>query len=202
KGVSVRDLCAAANANVAAIQYHFGGKEGLYHAIFSNTLDEDEARFKVSMENITALVDSAVGDRTQLAVALDLYINSFFARYPFEEHKRWFSVLVMRELSFPRQGFDLVFERRVKPSQQVLAKIIAALNGVNANDESVKLQAHALNSTIMSVVVSRNILTRVMDWKNFTPQNLEQLSQVIRELMFNALALTPPQVTTLSGDVK
>lgn len=35
-GASVRDICLAANANVSAIKYHFGGKEGLYRECFLN----------------------------------------------------------------------------------------------------------------------------------------------------------------------
>ena len=192
KGVSVRELCADAEANVAAIQYHFGGKKGLYQAIFETTLDEDEARFRESMNNINTVIDSASGDRKQLSVALGMYIKSFFARFPFNEHKRWFSILVTRELSFPGQGFDLIYERRAKPSQYVLVRIIAALDGIDENSEQARLQAHVLNGTIMGVLISRNILLRIMEWESFTPHSLTQLSDAISKLVFNSLSLELP----------
>jgi AcrR family transcriptional regulator len=200
KGVSVRELCAEAGANIAAVRYHFGGKEGLYRAIFEDTLDEDESRFQVAMDNINTVIDNAKGDRKQLGVALELYLKTFFARFPLNEHKRWFSVLVMRELSFPGQGFDLICERRAKPSQQVLTRIVAAAGGIDENTEVARLQAHALNGTIMGVIISRNILLRTMQWPDFTPDKLTSLLDVISNLLYSALSLTPPQPQQPSGE--
>lgn len=201
KGTSVRELCAQADANVAAVGYHFGGKEGLYRAIFQDTLDEDESRFQSAMDNIDVVIDQAKNDRRQLSYALELYIKSFFARFPLDEHKRWFSVLVLRELSFPNQGFDLIYERRAKRSQQVLIRLVAEANGIDASSELARLQAHALNGTIMGVIISRNILLRSMQWENFTQEKLSHFFDVISKLLFNALSLEQPTSKQASEEI-
>lgn len=68
EGTSVRDICDAVCANVSAIKYHFGGKEGLYRECFlhygeerlkqsekilikSNSIDELKLRVKLFAEN-------------------------------------------------------------------------------------------------------------------------------------------------------
>lgn len=39
-GVSVKEIADAADANVALVSYHFGGKKGLYEACFNQFVDE------------------------------------------------------------------------------------------------------------------------------------------------------------------
>jgi len=39
KAATVRTICRQAKANVAAVHYHFGGKEGLYTALLSEAFE-------------------------------------------------------------------------------------------------------------------------------------------------------------------
>lgn len=58
EGTSIRDITAAADCNVAAVNYHFGGKDKLYIATFRRLLiDLRDRRISSMQRDMTALDD-------------------------------------------------------------------------------------------------------------------------------------------------
>ena len=71
-GASLRQVTAAANVNLAAVNYHFGSKENLINEVFRRRLDELNAqRLQALEEALTRSPSSAVILRELAEVELD-----------------------------------------------------------------------------------------------------------------------------------
>ena len=95
-GTSIREVARRADVPVALISYHFGGKDGLYRAIF-------EARFPILSEQ--RMAGLRLADLEQdLDRKLDLILKSLLMpilRLRVAEHGSHFGMLLARELSDP-----------------------------------------------------------------------------------------------------
>lgn len=189
RGVSVRDLSAAAQVNVAAVNYHFGSKQGLYRTIFDTVLDEDEGCFARQIEEVTALLGRAGSDPVLLAAAVESLAGGVLRRLSAFEHLRWFSVLVARELAFPGELFDLLYRRRVEPVLQLLAQLVGTAWGLAPTSEAVRLTANVLHGHMASLAFTRPILGRQLGWDHATPERLDQLTGTVTDLICRAIGL-------------
>ena len=189
KGVSVRDISAEAGTNIAAINYHFGSKQGLYRSIFEATLDADEARFRDALETIQVLAGLGRDDPAQLVAAVRLYVRNLLGPLTAEERTRWFAVLAIREMAFPTDAFEQIYRRRAEPSQTALAGIIAAVRSDTASPEAQRLEAHTLTGMILGFGIARAILWRRMEWSCYTPERVAQIGDIITDLICRALGI-------------
>src|SRR5215212_4429448 len=96
--VTVRDICTAAEANVAAVNYHFSGKSGLYDEVVRTAIRR--------MQETTAAIVAA-GEGKKPDQQLTAYIRVFLKRVT-ESRDSWIHQLLARELADPTPALDLV----------------------------------------------------------------------------------------------
>lgn len=199
KGVSVRDISAAAGVNVAAVSYHFGSKQGLYRTIFETVMDEDEGRFREQMAKVGTLLAHAGGDRKLLATAVEILVAGMVGRIATYEHTHWFSVLLARELALPGELFELLYRRRVEPIMEQMTQVVAAASGLPPGDLSSRLAANVLYGQVANLVFSRPVLWRQMGWERYNPGHVDLLSRTVADLICRAVGLPPGPLLSPEG---
>src|SRR5438094_5860084 len=92
KKVTVRDICRAARANVAAVNYHFGDKLGLYREVLQAAI--------TSMRSTTDAARRA-GKGGTAEERLRAYIRVYIQQVVGPGREPWISQLLARELADP-----------------------------------------------------------------------------------------------------
>src|ERR1700679_2181673 len=88
RNATVREICSRAGANVAAINYHFGDKQGLYSETLRYWARESLAKYPPSLG-----VDESATPQQKLHA----YIKSFLFRILDEGRPAWYGRLIARE---------------------------------------------------------------------------------------------------------
>jgi AcrR family transcriptional regulator len=124
--VTVRDICKKARANVAAVNYHFGGKDGLYRAVVQMAID---MMLSVTNDGIAAGKGLSPEER------LRAYVGTFLRRIASRDiNVTWIHHLMTRELADPTDALGVVAEQVMKPRMEYLCGIIGELLGCPSDD--------------------------------------------------------------------
>lgn len=168
--VTVREVCLAARANVAAINYHFGDKLGLYVDIVqdgiaimreSNRLGEDAGRGLPADERLRA------------------FLRVFLTRVAGAGEKgSWLAQIMAREMEDPTPAMDLVVEQVIAPRMAYLGEAIAELLDCPVSDPRVN---RCFASIQGQCLIYRPHLVRERFLKITGPLDIEALTHHITE---------------------
>jgi TetR/AcrR family transcriptional regulator, regulator of cefoperazone and chloramphenicol sensitivity len=115
---TIREVCRRANANIAAVNYHFGDKRKLYTAAFDYSLTcVDE------QQHLAPDTDESAEDR------LREFIRRFLRRLLDPGRPSWHSRLLAREMSEPTGALEAMVRREIRPRYEVLQGIVQELAG-------------------------------------------------------------------------
>jgi TetR/AcrR family transcriptional regulator, regulator of cefoperazone and chloramphenicol sensitivity len=167
--VTVRDICERAKANVAAVNYHFGGKVGLYEQVLRSAIGV--------MQATTALARDAGAGRPADA-RLRSYVQVFIHRIVGAGHNSWIHQLMMHEMSDPTPGLDLVIDQVLRPRMEYLGGIVAELLHCRPDDPHVRRCAMSVHAQCMALLNS-HIGQRIDPTFQVTPQRLDEIAEHI-----------------------
>jgi len=177
--VTVRDICDKATANVAAVNHHFGGKDGLYQAVMTMAMEIMQA---------TTEAARAAGQNLPAEGRLRAYISVFADRQLGIHHHAWIHQLMMREMSDPTPALTMVGEQVLKPRMTYLCCTIGELMGCAADDPRVVRCALSITAQFNSVLWSQGV-TKLMNAPD-AAGGIEQIADHIATFSLGGIAKT------------
>jgi TetR/AcrR family transcriptional regulator, regulator of cefoperazone and chloramphenicol sensitivity len=175
---TVREICRRARANVAAVNYHFDGKEGLYRAVLEQGRDAAFQKYPLTLG-----AEGARGSEERLQAFVRAFLFRVFDR---GAPTRFFR-LMAREFVEPTEILDRVVAETVRPAFEYLASIVRPLLGPKADEKTVQLHCTSIVGQCLYFHVSRHVLSRLFPWGRFSPGDIEAIAEHITRLSARAM---------------
>ena len=177
---SLRDICAQANANVALVKYHFGGKEQLYIAVLDAFLSETAIRFPL---------DAGLAEDAHPEAQLRAFIRGFLKRIQGYDDpiEKGLSRIVAQEIFAPSPAFEPLLAKHIRPSHERLLAIVADLLP-EADKETALRCAHSISGQCIGYDFARDAMTRMQLALETSPDAIESLVDYITEFSLGGIA--------------
>ena len=177
---TIREICRRAEANIAAINYHFGGKERLYSEVIRYVDNAATAR-------LPDVPPGAAARTLTPEQRLEWFTLQFMKRVFDSGRPAWHERLMAREMVEPTFALDELIDRNIRPRSLILQGIVRELLGPHASDEQVQRGAASVVGQCLFYWHCRPMIHRLMPHVGFNPENVESLAKHIAGFAMSGL---------------
>lgn len=174
QGATVREICRRAEANVAAVNYHFGSKDGL----LSEALNFDPLK-----DMQLANVDAAECPR----IRLQLFIHEFMSMLLDEKNASSQCRIMARELADPTPALDQIVREAIAPLHEFLGKLVMEVVGEKISKALLRRCVNSIVGQCIFYSHSYPVLQRLHPTLRYNPSEIKAIAEHIAE--FSLLAL-------------
>lgn len=175
---STRSLSAAAGANQALIGYHFGGKEGLYLAVFEHITDAIASRM-IPLANAIAAEMASGAKRNSHLSFLHRITDAMAEIFVAPESKEW-ARLILREQQDPSPAFDILYQGAIGRVLGLIEELLDSMRPAPVDIAETRVLAFTILGQALVFRVAFAAVIRHTGWTEISKMELEMIKAQIR----------------------
>ena len=164
---TVRDICSHAGANVALVNYYFGGKQGLYTAVLHQLMARSP-----DLEEMRGALDQDAPPEDTLRAVIKARLRGLCPGVLADEKSR----ILMHELAQPTPALTRVINDISRPLYERMLALVGGIIGRRPHDEKTRLCVHSVMGQMIVYALARPFLVRLWPELTMTPAQLDRIA--------------------------
>jgi AcrR family transcriptional regulator len=168
EAATIREICRRANANVAAVHYHFGDKQRLYTAIF-------DTMFTLLRERRRSFLPGNAPPQKRLRIYIRALFEEIFDCNGDAARCTQLSAIYLKEMARPTEILDRVVADHMRRDAEELYSIVGSLLGEDcATTEVINCSASVIGQ-ILYYYQAEPIISRLHPDREPVPMRIDEL---------------------------
>lgn len=176
RSATVREICDRARANVAAVNYHFGDKEGLYQIAV-----QEAHCCPAELQNPNWPESFGLEEK------LRFFVTAMLSSHLDKGRPEWHARLMLRELSEPTAACAKLVEAYIRPSAGTLWNILGDVIPAGTDQVQVWLTGFSIVGQCLFYKINEPIASLLMGPENYDKLRIEQLAEHITQFSLAAI---------------
>ena len=179
---TIRDICKHADANVAAVNYHFKGKSSLGEAVVDHLFEN------AADKQMHLLQNQQISNVEEWKQAIYNFIFEFICDRDKEEYRNFYRMqLIFREMNNPTELFGKMFKKYMAPFQKQLICYIKLGLPEDVSDELVAMWFITIMSQCVMFRKKMGVEMEISNIDFSNPENVKMVAKHIAETVYTGL---------------